>query len=48
MEKALHEGKESTELKNLHNLKVRIELICDYKNLHMIDEFIKHSKNVSV
>jgi hypothetical protein len=31
---ALHEGKESTELKNLHNLKVRIELICDYKNLH--------------
>jgi hypothetical protein len=42
LEKALHEGKESTELTSLHKLKARIEVICDYKDLHTIDEFIKH------
>jgi hypothetical protein len=44
LEKALHEGKESTDLASLHKLKARIELICDYKDLHTIDEFIKHCR----
>jgi len=28
----------------IHKLKARIELICDYRDLHTIDEFIKHCK----
>jgi hypothetical protein len=47
LEKALHEGKESTELSSLHRLKARIELVCDYKDLHTIDEFIKHCKEMN-
>jgi hypothetical protein len=46
LEKALHEGKESTDIANLHKLRVRIELFCDYKTLHIIDEFIKHSRDM--
>jgi hypothetical protein len=42
LEKALHEGKESTELTSLHRLKAHIELVCDYRDLHAIDEFVKH------
>ncbi len=45
LEKALHEGTDSPQIKNLHKLKGRIELICDYKDLRTIDEFIKHCRN---
>ena len=47
LEKALHEGIDSPQVKNLHKLKARIELICDYKDLHIIDDFIKHGREMS-
>ena len=42
LEKALNEGKDSLEIASLHKMKARIEIICDYKDLHVIDDFIKH------
>ena len=42
LEKALHEGKDSPEIAGLHKMKARIEIVCDYKDLHIIDDFIKH------
>jgi hypothetical protein len=46
LEKALHEGIDSRKISGLHKLKVRIELVCDYKDLHTIAEFIKHCKEM--
>jgi hypothetical protein len=46
LEKALNEGKDSAQIENLHKLKVRIELICDYKHLHVIDDFIKSCRKM--
>ncbi len=45
LEKALHEGTDSPQIEYLHKLKARIELICDYKDLHIIDDFIKHCRD---
>jgi hypothetical protein len=28
-------------------IKAGIELVCDYKELHIIDDFIKHSKEMA-
>jgi hypothetical protein len=44
LEKALHEAIDSPQMPALNMLKVRIELVCDYKHLRTIDEFIKHCK----
>jgi len=46
LEKALNEGKDSPQIAGLHKLKARIEFICDYKDLHTIDEFIKHMQDM--
>jgi hypothetical protein len=46
LEKALHEGIDSPKIQGLHKLKARIELICDYKDLHQLDEFIRHSREM--
>jgi hypothetical protein len=35
LEKALNEGIDSPQIKGLHKLKARLELICDYKDLHI-------------
>jgi hypothetical protein len=42
LERALHEGVDSPQIQGLHKLKARIDIICDYIELHTIDEFIKH------
>ena len=47
LEKALREGVDSLKIQGLHKLKVRIELVCDYKELHTIDEFIRHCKEMN-
>ena len=46
LEKALNDGIDSPKISGLHKLKARIELVCDYKDLHTIDEFIKHCRTV--
>ena len=45
LEKALHEGIDSPQIQGLHKLKARMEIICDYKDLHTIDAFIKKARN---
>jgi hypothetical protein len=47
LEKALNEGIDSPQINSLHKLKARIELVCDYKDLHTIDEFIKHCRQMN-
>jgi hypothetical protein len=47
LKKALDEGLDSPKIQGLHKLKARIELICDYKDLHTIDEFIKHCRKMN-
>jgi hypothetical protein len=42
LEKALNDGKDSPQIPNLHMLRVRIELVCDYREMRIIDEFVKH------
>lgn len=42
LEKALIAELDSPKIPHLHKLTVRMELICDYKELRTIDEFIKH------
>jgi len=44
LEKALHDGTDSPQIDSIHKLKARIDLICDYKDLRIIDEFIKNQK----
>jgi hypothetical protein len=45
LEKALNEGIDSPKIQGLHKLKARSEIICDYEDLHIIDEFIKHRRD---
>jgi hypothetical protein len=47
LEKALNEGKDSPQIPNLHKLRVRIDLVCDYKEMRIIDEFVKHIREDS-
>jgi hypothetical protein len=46
LEKALNEGIDSPQIRGLYKLKARIEVICDYKDLHVIDDFIKHCRDL--
>ena len=42
-----HEGVDSSQIQGHHKLKARIEIICDYKELHTIDEFIKQCQRTN-
>lgn len=43
LEKALNEGKNAPQV---HQMKARIELTLDYKDLRTIDAFIKHMQDM--